>query len=80
MTSFVTVTQEQFFAYVNPRNIHPTPFPDHSLWKNLDTHVVVGKTMPGYSGMWTPAGKAPQVYMLTSSAFAATTSTIGGQA
>ena len=40
-------TKEQFFAIMGPRDVHPWPEPDKTLWRlrNLD---VIGITTPGY--------------------------------
>lgn len=63
MPDFRIVTREEFFAVINPLDVHPRPFPDHSLWET-PTRQVIGKTTPGYANGWTPQGKAPDVYML----------------
>ena len=42
------VTKDEFFAYVNPRNVYPTPERDCSVWKDLRTGAVVGRSTPGY--------------------------------
>jgi hypothetical protein len=68
----VEVTKDQFFAFVGPRNVHPTPYPDHSLWRDLNTHSIVGKTQPGYRNTWGPQGKTPAVYLLTQTAHTTT--------
>ncbi|HBP1789752.1 hypothetical protein IPC1108_28325 [Pseudomonas aeruginosa] len=60
--AFVEVSKEQFFQAVGgPENIHPTPHPDCSEWKNLSTHEVVGRSEPGYKS----AQGTPHRYWLT---------------
>jgi hypothetical protein len=59
----IEVSAEQFFAYVNPRNIHPiTDHPERTLWET-ERRELVGTTLPG----WRNPG-APKVYMLTEAA------------
>lgn len=47
--SMIEVSRDHFFQAVGgPENIHPTPWPGFSEWKNLNTHATVGKSEPGY--------------------------------
>lgn len=58
----VTVTKEEFFSYVGPRDIHPRSEPEKTTWETRD-RTVVGVSQPG----WKNPG-APSVYMLTRAA------------
>lgn len=47
--SMIEVSRDHFFQAVGgPENIHPTPRPEFSEWKNLNTHATVGRSEPGY--------------------------------
>ena len=62
----IEVTKGTFYKAIGgPENIHPRAEPEHSIWMNLSTHQMVGKTT-GYKG----AFGAPKRYYLTE-AFAA---------
>lgn len=54
--SMIEVSKDRFFQAVGgPENIHPTPWKDHSEWKNLKTNATVGRSEPGYlSAFGTP--------------------------
>lgn len=58
--SFREVTRQEFFAYVGPRDVHPRPMPDHSLWLDQKTHGVVGKSTPGYRDN---VGESPRYFL-----------------
>ena len=44
----IEVSRADFFAAVGPRNIHPRPEKDHTLWIDQESHATVGRTEPGY--------------------------------
>jgi hypothetical protein len=49
--SMIEVSKEHFFQAIGgPENINPTAWADHSEWKNLNSHAVVGRSEPGYKG------------------------------
>ena len=53
MNGYVEVNEQQFYKAIGgPENIHPTPYPFHSEWKNLNTHEVVGRSEPGYKSAY----------------------------
>ena len=41
------VTQDEFFARMNPMNVHPRPLVDRSSWETPDRRVI-GESLPGY--------------------------------
>jgi hypothetical protein len=45
--NLVEVTREQFFAIVNPMNVHPRSEKEASYWEMPDRRLI-GKTTPGY--------------------------------
>lgn len=47
MTKFIRVTQEQFYSVMNPRDVHPRPKPDRTIWET-PTHEILGVSTPGY--------------------------------
>lgn len=65
----VVVTQDEFFAFIkaDPRDIMPRSEPHFSVWQDVRTQSVVGRSTPGYKG--TVVGE-PHVYMLTEAAYA----------
>lgn len=63
----IEVTHATFYKAVGgPENIHPRAEPEHSIWMNLSTHQMVGKSTPGYKN----SQGVPRRYYLTE-AFAA---------
>lgn len=46
---FVTVTRDQFFAYVNPRDIVLRTEPSVTYWETRN-RTVLGYSTPGYKG------------------------------
>lgn len=57
------VTKEEFFAYVNPRDIVLRCEPTATYWETRGRQVV-GMTTPGYSNGYDNQGKVKTVYML----------------
>lgn len=62
--TLVEVSKEEFFAFVNPRDIIGQSLADHTVWKTR-RHQLVGKSYPGY------LCKGEKKWMLTSEAKAA---------
>ncbi|MNL56975.1 hypothetical protein D3C87_1805020 [compost metagenome] len=60
----VEVTKAQFFAFMGPRDVHPRPTRDCSVWET-PSRQVLGYSMPGYMGA---SGQKP-TYTLTRVAF-----------
>jgi hypothetical protein len=60
----ITVSRDEFFAYVCPRDIVTYSHPEYTAWETR-SRVVVGRSLPG----WKSPGD-PKVYMLTESAYA----------
>ena len=58
-----TVTKEEFYAYMNPRNVHPRAEPDRSVWET-PSRQVLGISKPGYKC------EGEEVYMLAEAGFA----------
>ena len=54
MSEFAEVTKEAFFAYMNPRNVHPHPERTYTAWVFQPTRQTVGKSDPGYIPDGTP--------------------------
>lgn len=42
------VTEAAFWAAIGPRDVHPTPGPERSVWKDQRTGAIVGYTYPGW--------------------------------
>lgn len=48
-SSMRIVTKEEFYAVINPLNVHPRPMKEYSSWEMLDGgRRIVGRTYPGY--------------------------------
>ena len=47
-TFLVGVSKSRFFELVGPRNVHPRPEQDRSVWVDRETHAVIGISTPGY--------------------------------
>lgn len=45
---FIEVSKAEFFGIIGPRNIHPRPERDCSIWEDVSTREVIGRTEPGY--------------------------------
>lgn len=58
----VEVSEEEFFAFMGPRDVHPRPLPDKSIWET-PSRQVLGYSMPGYKG----ATGQKKVYMIARS-------------
>ena len=59
----IEVTQEQFFAYMGPRDVYPrNDHPDHAEWET-SRRELVGRSYPGYRD---PG--APKRWLLTEAA------------
>jgi hypothetical protein len=41
------VTRDEFFARINPLNVHPRPEREATFWE-LPNRTTIGKTTPGY--------------------------------
>jgi len=54
----VEVSQKEFFAFIGTRNIHPRPARECSVWEDVRSREVVGKSTPGY-GVWDIDGALP---------------------
>lgn len=46
--AFVEVSKAEFFGIIGLRNIHPRPERDCSIWEDVSTREVIGRTEPGY--------------------------------
>lgn len=44
----ITVSRDEFFAVVNPLNVHPRAERMYSEWIDQRTYAVVGRSYPGY--------------------------------
>ena len=45
----IEVSKEAFYAAIGgPENIHPSSERDRTVWRDLRTHVVVGKCSQGF--------------------------------
>lgn len=49
MRKLVTVSQQQFFAYVGPRDIVLSTRPNETIWETRN-RTMVGRSTPGYLG------------------------------
>ena len=53
-----TVSKEEFFAFMGPRNVNPRAEPDYSVWET-PYREVLGISRPGYKC------EGEEVYMLS---------------
>ncbi|ALC60067.1 hypothetical protein AMS56_25180 [Burkholderia pseudomallei] len=58
----VEVSEAKFFSVMGPRDVHPRPTPDRSVWETPN-RTVLGHSLPGYKA---PTGK-PKRFFLTQS-------------
>lgn len=61
-SGMVEVSEAKFFAVIGPRDVHPSPTPDRSIWETPN-RTVLGHSTPGYKA---PTGK-PKRFFLTAS-------------
>lgn len=52
--TFVSVTKDEFYAVMNPMNVHPRPERDASYWETPN-RTLIGKSQPGYMCVGAPA-------------------------
>lgn len=55
----VEVSEEEFFAVMGPRDVHPRATPDCSVWETPN-RTVLGHSMPGYKA---PTGKPKRFFL-----------------
>lgn len=57
------VTKAEFYAFVGPKDVHPTPERDRTLWKTPSGEVLAIST-PGYIDSGLPESMAPRTYSI----------------
>ena len=59
----IVVSRDDFYSYINPRDIVLSSFPERTDWRTR-SYTLVGRSIPGYLD----PGK-PETYMLTKDAY-----------
>lgn len=57
--NMVEVTEAKFFAVMGPRDVHPRPTEDCSIWETPN-RTVLGRSEPGYKS---PTGKPKRFFL-----------------
>lgn len=56
----IEVSKEEFFRIIGPMNVHPRSEPECSIWENLNTRAVIGRSEPGFRS---PTGKQSRYWV-----------------